>query len=145
MWNSHHPWKKFSARLQQREYMYIYRGKKYYLYKLTTNLKVHTLMTCYNSSGRFIVILFNPSQILRSSTLMETRQCTCFLYRLVDDKIAPYSTLNIIKCRMYHIFVIKQLVQKISALIKSISKWLTVKFAIEWTKWLWIDPYSTMK
>ncbi len=34
-----------------------------------------------------------------------------FLYRLFDDEIAPYSTPNIIRCRIHRIFVIKQPVQ----------------------------------
>ena len=36
--------------------------------------------------------------------------------------------------------VIKQLVEKLSALIESISKWSTIEFEIKWRKWLWIDP-----
>ena len=62
------------------------------------------------------------------------------MYRLFDDNIAPYLTSNIIQYRIHHIFIIKQPVQKISALIESISKWANVEFEIEWTKWLWIDP-----
>ncbi len=67
-------------------------------------------------------------------------QCTHFLYRLFDDEIAAYSTSNIIRCRIQCIFVIKQPVQQMSALIELISKWSTVELEIDWTKWLWIDP-----
>ena len=47
---------------------------------------------------------------------------TYLLYWLFDDKISPYLTSNIIQCRIHRIFVIKQLVQKVSALIESVSK-----------------------
>ncbi len=45
-------------------------------------------------------------------------QCTYFLYWLFNDEIAPYLTLHIIQCWIHSIFVTKQSVQKISALIK---------------------------
>ena len=67
------------------------------------------------------------------------------MYGLFDDEVAPYSTSNIIRCRIHHIFVIKQPVQKISALIKSMSKWSTIEFEIKWAKWLWIGPYEYKK
>ena len=44
-------------------------------------------------------------------------------------------------CQIGCNFVIKQLVQKSSELIESISKWSTVECEIEWTKWVWIEPY----
>ncbi len=62
------------------------------------------------------------------------------IIKLLNDDIAPYSTSNIIQCRIHCIFIIKQLVQKVRAFIKSISKWSTLEFEIEWTKLLWIDP-----
>ena len=52
-----------------------------------------------------------------------------------------YSTSYDIQCRVRCNFVIKPPVQKISALIESISKWSTVEFEFEWMRWLWIDPY----
>ena len=48
-------------------------------------------------------------------------QCTYFLYWLFDDEIPPYPTLNIMQYRIHHIFIIKQPVQKLSALIESIK------------------------
>ncbi len=52
-------------------------------------------------------------------------------FPLNDDEIAPYLTLNIIWCHIHCTFVIKQSIQKISGLIKSVSKWPTdVEFEI---------------
>ena len=64
-------------------------------------------------------------------------QCTYILYRMTKGNVFNIICIwCLIRCN----FVIKQLVQKISALIESISKRLTVEFEIEWTKQLWIDP-----
>ena len=64
------------------------------------------------------------------------------MYRLFDDENEMYWTSYDIWCQIRCNFIIKQSVQNIGALIESISKWSTVEFEIEWTKWLWIDPIS---
>ncbi len=92
--------------------------------------------------GLIIVISSIRSQILWSITLWYTLdQCTYFLYRLFDDENAMYSTSYDIQCWIRYNFIIKQPVQKISALIEFISKWSTIGFEIKWTKWLPINLY----
>ena len=53
-----------------------------------------------------------------------------------------YLILYDMQCHITCSFVIK-LVQKISVLIESISKWSTVEFEIQWAKWVWINRQHT--
>ncbi len=98
-------------------------------------IKIKTKLHCF---GILMVnsYFFCPFdlKILRLITLILTWSINALIIFFVqfDEGMAPCLTSNIIRCLIHHIFFIKQPVQKLSALVLSISKWATDRRLRDW-------------